>query len=164
MSAQFLCLEGKIAVVQEAPGNWSRQEARHRDVAPGKVAYVVTSFAIRLHANTVVGALEMNPLGADVQCAPGNLAASRQAIAMHEGAISDRDVATRIVRCTDCAVWLCAKPRSVYAWVCRSICRSDRMRRIMTRTSCKLRLSYSIEASARAIWSRCTIREGTPIC
>ena len=63
-----------------------------------RFADVVAAVAIGLDADAVVGALEMNALGDDVLRAAGNLAADREAVAVQECAIGDRDVAAGIVR------------------------------------------------------------------
>src|SRR5580704_9357912 len=69
----------------------------HVDIAEDEVAHVVAAIAIRLDANTVVGAFKMNALGENVARAAGDLAADGEAVAVHEGAIGDGDVAAWVV-------------------------------------------------------------------
>ncbi len=69
----------------------------HINVAEDEVRDIVAAVAIGLDANAVIGAIEVNALGENVARATGDLAADGKAMAVHEGAIGDDNVAAGII-------------------------------------------------------------------
>jgi len=55
---------------------------------------IVAAIAVRLDANAVIRALEMDALGADILCTPGDFAAHREAVSVQKSAVGNRNIAT----------------------------------------------------------------------
>ena len=59
---------------------------------------IVPAIAIGLHANAIVGPVKMNALGPNILGTARNLAANRQPVPMHEGAVGNCNVTAWIIR------------------------------------------------------------------